>query len=634
MAMNNANKQLDILDVLEKNGFTGTRRGHKLTGSHPVHGSESGCNFSVDLNKNVWHCFRHSTGGGPPLLIAMFNEIVNCEDCRSGSLRGKDFTKVRDIAVEKYGYVDDYVQDRKELEASSVKIDAKTDKPGELVNAHHMNGKRPSVYVVKNQEYVTALEKHGYVAITTSNEGVWKPEWFKNVNPAQEYILHLGNSSGGRRLHAKIANMLLRQGYKNIRELVISDKYTKEVELPEVLQNTENVREFILFNTEPLDITRYSGFLESFWSKPRAITEIKKLSIPPREYLIDRILPIGGFAILAAYSGIGKSLNTYYMANQLSLGKPFFGKFECKKSRILIIDAEQNLVQIQQRINMLIEPEAESNIYFLNDPAMKLSSDDAVDKVTKMVEENNIDLVIVDTFRACAGKIDENNATEIKDFFQAFMPLKQMGVTMLFLDHIRKSNMNEGKQPTLEKLFGSQDKAARMDVVLMLHKERNKDEIEFYQEKNRDGEKIQPFAFKMTPSLGGNTTHQMEYVGEIDNHGELSVADQSRQAILELLSDRKTYTNSELVEYCEEAGAGGKSTTLAEARQLNDQGFIEKDPGRPRNKNHYRITKKGLTLLGVVSSDDNNPNEPSRLLSVDDTPPIMDMYTAEVEGLL
>ena len=37
----------------------------EIQGSHPIHGSETGKNFSINHDKNTWHCFRCDSGGGP-----------------------------------------------------------------------------------------------------------------------------------------------------------------------------------------------------------------------------------------------------------------------------------------------------------------------------------------------------------------------------------------------------------------------------------------------------------------------------------------------------------------------------------------------------------------------------------------
>lgn len=63
------------------------RCGSEVRGSHPLHGSKSGKNFTINTSKNCWHCFRHKSGGGPLEWIAVMKGIISCQDARPGCLR-------------------------------------------------------------------------------------------------------------------------------------------------------------------------------------------------------------------------------------------------------------------------------------------------------------------------------------------------------------------------------------------------------------------------------------------------------------------------------------------------------------------------------------------------------------------
>lgn len=93
------NVDLSIMQVVPLAGLH--RRGHEYFGPHPIHGSKNGRNFHVDTKKNVWYCFRHSTGGGPLSWLAVQEGIINCENAVSGALRGPLFKQVLQKAVER-----------------------------------------------------------------------------------------------------------------------------------------------------------------------------------------------------------------------------------------------------------------------------------------------------------------------------------------------------------------------------------------------------------------------------------------------------------------------------------------------------------------------------------------------------
>src|SRR5439155_13949732 len=76
----------------------------QLQGSNPAHGSSTGSNFTVELRKNVWHCFRCVSGGGPLQLLAVIEGIMDCSDAVKGGLRGEAFKKTYSLAIER-GYI-------------------------------------------------------------------------------------------------------------------------------------------------------------------------------------------------------------------------------------------------------------------------------------------------------------------------------------------------------------------------------------------------------------------------------------------------------------------------------------------------------------------------------------------------
>jgi hypothetical protein len=54
--------------------------------SHPVHGSTTGTNLSVNPSKNLWCCRRCNSGGDPLTWVAVEEGIIRCSDAQSGCL--------------------------------------------------------------------------------------------------------------------------------------------------------------------------------------------------------------------------------------------------------------------------------------------------------------------------------------------------------------------------------------------------------------------------------------------------------------------------------------------------------------------------------------------------------------------
>jgi len=95
---------MDIQIVLDKYPVKYmAEKGGEQVGPHPTHNSASGENFHVDNDKNMWHCFRHNTGGDTLTLIAMLEGYIDCSQCVEGGLTGDTFKKTKKIAYTKYG---------------------------------------------------------------------------------------------------------------------------------------------------------------------------------------------------------------------------------------------------------------------------------------------------------------------------------------------------------------------------------------------------------------------------------------------------------------------------------------------------------------------------------------------------
>ena len=92
---------LTISRVIEKYGIQlDHKQGDEFYGVHPQHGSGTGRNFWINTSKNVWHCFRCSSGGGPLSLFAVLEGIIPCEEATKGGLQGDKFIKVLRAAVD------------------------------------------------------------------------------------------------------------------------------------------------------------------------------------------------------------------------------------------------------------------------------------------------------------------------------------------------------------------------------------------------------------------------------------------------------------------------------------------------------------------------------------------------------
>ncbi|MBN1871435.1 MAG: bifunctional DNA primase/polymerase [Candidatus Omnitrophica bacterium] len=93
-----------IVDILSKKGIQFRSIGNQLVCGHPVHGSMNNNNFVVNPEKNVWHCFRCNTGGGPLSLVAVLEGVIQCHEAIPGGLKGDKFNETLRLAKDIYGF--------------------------------------------------------------------------------------------------------------------------------------------------------------------------------------------------------------------------------------------------------------------------------------------------------------------------------------------------------------------------------------------------------------------------------------------------------------------------------------------------------------------------------------------------
>jgi len=79
--------QIPLEKLIDLTQLKPTSKG-EYQGAHPIHGSQTGQNFCVNTDKNVWHCFRCNSGGGGLMWIAVKNGLIQCHEAQKGALRG------------------------------------------------------------------------------------------------------------------------------------------------------------------------------------------------------------------------------------------------------------------------------------------------------------------------------------------------------------------------------------------------------------------------------------------------------------------------------------------------------------------------------------------------------------------
>lgn len=93
--------RLSLKEMISLSGFR--RSGARFQGAHPIHGSESGSNFVVDIAIELWHCFSCGTGGSILEWVAVSEGTLDCSQVVPAVIRGEKFWAIVASAHDKYG---------------------------------------------------------------------------------------------------------------------------------------------------------------------------------------------------------------------------------------------------------------------------------------------------------------------------------------------------------------------------------------------------------------------------------------------------------------------------------------------------------------------------------------------------
>lgn len=198
---------------------------------------------------------------------------------------------------------------------------------------------------------------------------------------------------------------------------------------------------------------------------------------PTRELVIEPWLRTGETALIWAGSGVGKTMLTLSLALAISGGGRVWEWSSSSPRKVLIIDGEMHLQDLQDRLRLLGETAVEgvdmaqvgTNLSIIARQAQEPESAffDVTDESHQMAilgrcQSQKIDVLIIDNLSTVAdGLEDENEAVAFRTVQSFMLRMKQAGITTILVHHARK----DGQEPR-----GSTALATTFEVILGLKK--------------------------------------------------------------------------------------------------------------------------------------------------------------------
>jgi putative DNA primase/helicase len=231
------------------------------------------------------------------------------------------------------------------------------------------------------------------------------------------------------------------------------------------------------------------------------------INMPPREMLLDSILPERSLAMLYAPRGIGKTLLAPSIGLAVASGSPLLRWRSPRQRRVLYVDGEMPLVSLQERLRMISNGLGAA---IPNDGFRVLAADNTENGLSIGTEEgqraidplvSGVDLVIFDNLSTLCTNGSESASDAWVPMQNWLLKLRRQGVAVLLVHHAGTN----GRQR------GTSRREDALDTVIALRRPEDyspeqgaRFEVHFEKLRNRvDGDAAVPFEAKLDAISAG-----------------------------------------------------------------------------------------------------------------------------------
>jgi len=253
--------------------------------------------------------------------------------------------------------------------------------------------------------------------------------------------------------------------------------------------------------------------------KPIDIHDLLARDIPPREMVLDPVLPEKGLTMLYAGRGTGKTFVAAGMSYAVATGLTFFNKWKAPKARrVLHCDGEMAAVELRQRfaqemqstevkpgpgmLNILTADLIEFGIGNLASSSVQAELDPWLD---------GIELLVLDNLSSLTAVIRDNGAESWNPIQNWLLRLRRRGVSVLIVHHAGKDGEQRGISRREDVLDTSISLRRPSDYVPT---EGARFEVHLEKARGIHGNRAKPFEAKLEISDGRSvwTTREIEDV--------------------------------------------------------------------------------------------------------------------------
>lgn len=265
--------------------------------------------------------------------------------------------------------------------------------------------------------------------------------------------------------------------------------------------------------------------------RPLSLRELLQMEIPPRQMLLDPILPERGLAMFYAPRGMGKTFLALSIAHAVASGGSILRWHGPMPRQVLYIDGEMPLVALQERLRAIVGPDqqaAPETFRLLaadhHDGGLpNLAMPDGQRAIEPLLD--GVELVVLDNLSTLTSVDRDNDAESWTSMQHWLLGLRRRGTSVLFVHHAGKGGQQRGTSRREDVL----------DTVIALRKPKNyraadgaRFEVHYEKARGLFGEDAAPFEARLEMTAGRA------------HWSEAALVDADEEQVAELLKQRKS----------------------------------------------------------------------------------------------
>jgi hypothetical protein len=312
--------------------------------------------------------------------------------------------------------------------------------------------------------------------------------WSTNGDPFEPYEQSLHNSYTKTSAYAKIHhNGDFKEAIKALKEQGYGVKTTSTQDFP---------------TTEPTPETEEKTYTHIDVKNIISLPDLKTKEFPPEEFVLYPFFEKNAINLISAPPNNWKSWVLFDMVRAISEGKEWIDHHKTEKHKVLIINEEDTLPRVKERMDILKASSPDLYFYVMN--GFKLGPE-TVKSIIQYCKDNTITVVAFDSLRA-VHLANENDSTAMQEVLEHLKTFIRNGITVIATHHHKKKPRDGERIDEAEAIRGSTAISAAISGHISLEEVVDDTGIKVIVKhlKSKATEKMKPFEVKVNKTLDSN----------------------------------------------------------------------------------------------------------------------------------